>query len=106
LDHGYRAQLVHAAAVPQYVGLKHGNDDSDACDVANRRSGNRYLAWSYIEAANFAIRWSPQIRRWYDRKRAKRHRMIAIKAVAHKIARACYYLLRDGTRFEVQRAFA
>jgi transposase len=72
----------------------------------NRRSGNRYLAWSYIEAANYAIRWSPEIRRWYDRKRAKRHRMIAIKAVAHKIARACYYLLRDGTRFEVQRAFA
>ena len=71
----------------------------------NRRSGNRYLAWSYIEAANFAIRWSPQIRRWYDRKRSKRHRMIAIKAVAHKIARACYHLLRDGTRFEVQRAF-
>jgi transposase len=72
----------------------------------NRRSGNRYLAWSYIEAANYAIRWSPEIRRWYDRKRARRHRMIAIKAVAHKIARACYYLLRDGTRFEVQRAFA
>ena len=71
----------------------------------NRRSGNRYLAWSYIEAANFAIRWSHEIRRWYDRKRSKRHRMIAIKAVAHKIARACYHLLHDGTRFEVQRAF-
>ena len=71
----------------------------------NRKSGNKYLAWSYIEAANFAIRWSPEIRRWYDRKRSKRHRMIAIKAVAHKIARACYHLLRDGTRFEVKRAF-
>jgi transposase len=72
----------------------------------NRRSGNRYLAWSYIEAANFAIRWSPEIRRWYDRKRSRRHRMIAIKAVAHKIARACYHLQRDGSRFDVQRAFA
>lgn len=71
----------------------------------NHRSGNRYLSWSYIEAANFAIRWSPEIRRWYDRKRSKRHRMIAIKAVAHKIARACYHLLHDGTRFEVKRAF-
>ncbi len=71
----------------------------------NRRSGNRYLAWSYIEAANFAIRWSPEIRRWYDRKRGRRHRMIAIKAVAHKLARACYYLLRDGTDFDLKRAF-
>lgn len=71
----------------------------------NRKSGNRYLAWSYIEAANFAIRFSPEIRRWYDRKRSKRHRMIAIKAVAHKIARACYHLLHDGTHFDVKRAF-
>ena len=71
----------------------------------NRKSGNRYLAWSYIEAANFAIRFSPEIRRWYDRKRSKRHRMIAIKALAHKIARACYFILHDGTRFDVQRAF-
>jgi transposase len=71
----------------------------------NRKSGNKYLAWSYIEAANFAIRWSPEMRRWYDRKRSKRHRMIAIKAVAHKIARACYHLLHDGTHFDVKRAF-
>lgn len=31
--------------------------------------------------------------------------VIAIKAVAHKLARAGYYLLRDGGTFDVQRAF-
>lgn len=72
----------------------------------NAKCGNRYLCWAFIEAANFAVRFSPDIRRWYDRKAAKRKlRAIAIKAVAHKLARACYYLMRDGGNFDVKRAF-
>lgn len=71
----------------------------------NRKAGNRYLSWAYIEAANFAIRFSEPIRRWYDRKAGKRHRMIALKAVAHKIARACFHCMRDGVEFDVKRAF-
>ncbi|MHB8423713.1 MAG: IS110 family RNA-guided transposase [Gammaproteobacteria bacterium] len=74
--------------------------------AGNAKCGNRYLAWAYIEAANYALRYSPPIRRWYDRKRAKHHRMVALKAVAHKLARACYHLLRDQADFDVQRAFA
>jgi transposase len=31
---------------------------------------------------------------------------MAIKTVAHKLARACYYILRDQVAFEVNRAFA
>jgi transposase len=72
----------------------------------NAKCGNRYQCWAFIEAANFALRFSPEIRRWYDRKAAKRKlRAIAIKAVAHKLARACYYLMRDGGSFDVKRAF-
>jgi hypothetical protein len=32
--------------------------------------------------------------------------VVAIKAVAHKLARACYHILRDGSAFDVDRAFA
>jgi transposase len=32
---GYEVKLVHAAAVPQYAGLKHGDDDSDAFHLAH-----------------------------------------------------------------------
>lgn len=71
----------------------------------NRKCGNKYLCWAWIEAANFALRFSPPVKRWYDRKAAKRHKVIAIKAVAHKLARAGYYLMRDGGSFDVQRAF-
>jgi transposase len=72
----------------------------------NTKSGNKYLAWAYLEAANFAIRYNATIKRYYQRKRTKSNGIVAIKTVAHKLARACYYILRDGTDFEVSRAFA
>ncbi|MCP3882844.1 MAG: IS110 family transposase, partial [Sulfitobacter sp.] len=31
----------------------------------NTKNGNKYLAWAYIEAANFAVRYNPQIKRYY-----------------------------------------
>lgn len=71
----------------------------------NRKCGNRYLAWAYLEAAHFALRYSPQIKRWYERKCRKRHKVIAIKAVAHKLARACYWLMHEDGVFDVARAF-
>ena len=72
----------------------------------NTKSGNKYLAWAYLEAANFAVRYNPAIKRYYQRKRAKTNGVVAIKTVAHKLARACYYMLREGTDFDVDRAFA
>jgi transposase len=71
----------------------------------NRKCGNRYLAWAYVEAANFATRFSEPIRRWHQRKAAHAHPVIARKAVAHKLARSCYHVLRDDVAFDVQRAF-
>ena len=72
----------------------------------NTKNGNRYLAWAYIEAANFAVRFNPQIKRYYQRKRARTNGIVATKTVAHKLARACYYILRDQVSFDVNKAFA
>jgi transposase len=72
----------------------------------NTKNGNKYLAWAFVEAANFAVRYNPQIKRYYQRKCARTHRVVAIKTVAHKLARACYYILRDQVPFDVNRAFA
>ncbi|MGA7978823.1 MAG: IS110 family transposase [Chromatiaceae bacterium] len=72
----------------------------------NTKNGNKYLAWAYIEAANFAVRYNPQIKRYYQRKCARTQPIVAIKAVAHKLARACYYILRDQVPFDVNKAFA
>ena len=38
----------------------------------NRKNGNEYLAWAYVEAANFAIRrYHDPIKGFYQRKKAK-----------------------------------
>jgi transposase len=71
----------------------------------NRKNGNRYLAWAFMEAAHFATIWEPSIKRFYQRKLAKAHIMVAKKAVANKLARACYHILKEQTEFEVTRAF-
>jgi transposase len=71
----------------------------------NRRNGNKYLAWAFVEAANFAIRYCPQAKSFYERKKRKANRVLAIKALAHKLARACYYMLRDQQPFDVGRCF-
>lgn len=72
----------------------------------NRKNGNKYLAWAFVEAAIFAVRYSEPIRRFHQRKRAKTNVAVAVKAVAHKLARACYHILKDQTSFDVERAFA
>jgi transposase len=72
----------------------------------NRKSGNKYLAWAFVEAANFAVRYHDRAKAFYQRKRAKTNGVVASKAVAHKLARATYHVLRDGVAFDITRAFA
>jgi transposase len=72
----------------------------------NTKNGNKYLAWAFIEAANFARRYNDQARRFYERKKAKTNTAVATKALAHKLARACYHIMKDGKPFEVGRCFA
>ena len=71
----------------------------------NRRNGNKYLAWAFIEAANCARQHYPQARRFHDRKRAKTNAIVATKALAHKLARACYHMLKTGEPFDMERCF-
>lgn len=72
----------------------------------NVKCGNKYLCWAFIEAAHHAIRADETIKRFYQRKCAKSLQVVAIKTVAHKLARAAFHVMRRRTPFEVQRAFA
>jgi transposase len=72
----------------------------------NVKNGNKYLAWAFVEAANFAKRFCPEAKRFYERKRAKTNNIVATKALAHKLARACYHILKEGKPFDVTRCFA
>jgi len=72
----------------------------------NSKNGNKYLAWVWVEAAHFAIRFCPQAKRFYERKKARTNGIVALKAVAHKLARACYHILKEQQPFDVTRCFA
>jgi transposase len=71
----------------------------------NRKCGNRYLAWAFVEAANFAKRFDEPCRKWYDRKAARTSNVIATKALACKLAKAAWYLAAQETNYEPGRMF-
>jgi len=71
----------------------------------NTKNGNKYLSWAYVEAANFAIRHYPECQRFYQRKKAKRNGIVAIKALSNKLARASYYVMRDQVAYDMDQCF-
>ena len=71
----------------------------------NRKNGNKYLAWAYVEAAIFAIRSYPECQSFYDHKKAKRNGIVAIKALSNKLARASYYVMRDQVPYDANHLF-
>ena len=71
----------------------------------NTKNGNKYLAWAFVEAANFALRYSPEAKRFYDREKSKTNNVVAIKALAHKLARACFHMLKEKKPFDAERCF-
>src|SRR5215475_6495473 len=75
--------------------------------TGNVKNGHPYLAWASMEAAQFALRFQPTAQRFYQRKLAKSRNktILARKAVAHNLVRACYYLMRDLVPFEEMKAF-
>jgi len=71
----------------------------------NQKCGNKYLAWAFVEAANFARRYDENCRRWYDRKKAKTSAVIATKALACKLAKAAWFIMSQGSAYDASRMF-
>lgn len=93
----------HYASYCRAVSTTHTSNDKKKGE-GNGKCGNKYLAWAYVEAANFAVRYSPEMRAWFQRKIARSgKRVIAVKALACKLSKACYFIQRDKTEFNVKR---
>jgi transposase len=71
----------------------------------NAKCGNKYLAWAFVEAANFARRYDAQCQRWYDRKAAKTNKIIATKALACKLAKAAWHVMTAEVEYDPRRVF-
>ncbi len=98
------ATVGHFASYCRCVGSEHISNGKRK-GAGNTKNGNKYLSWAFIEAAHFAIRYEAMIRAYYQRKQARTHPLVALKAVAHKLARACYHMLREQVPFDLSRAF-
>jgi len=75
--------------------------------TGNGKNGHPYLAWASMEAAQFALRFQPEAQRFDQRQLAqsRNNTVVARKAVAHKLSRACYDIMRDLVPFEATKAF-
>lgn len=71
----------------------------------NAKAGNKYLSWAFSEAAHFAVRFEPLAQRFYERKKAKTNGIVAIRAVARKLARATWMMLKQQQPYEAKRMF-
>ncbi|HPT70518.1 MAG TPA: IS110 family transposase [Syntrophomonas sp.] len=71
----------------------------------NKKNGNKYLAWAFSEAAEFARRYDEKAKAYYNRKMQKTNFMVAHNALAHKLARAAYHIMRDQVPFMPDKLF-
>jgi len=71
----------------------------------NKKNGNKYLSWAYIEAANFSRRYCPMAKKFYQRKLAKSNKVLATKALANKLSKASYFIMRDQVPYDPEKLF-
>jgi transposase len=71
----------------------------------NRKCGNKYLAWAFVEAAHFACRYDDQCRRFYDRKKQQTNPIIATKSLACKLAKAAWHVMKEDVPYDAVRVF-
>ena len=71
--------------------------------TSGKKIGNAYLKWAFSEAAVLFLRNNPQGQKWLARLEKKHGQGKALTILAHKLARAVYYMLTRDTVFEMDR---
>ena len=71
----------------------------------NRKCGNTYLAWAFVEAAHFACRQDERCQRFYDRKKQQANPVIATKSLACKLAKAAWHVMVANVPYDAARVF-
>jgi transposase len=107
LETGPIVRFASAGDYASYCRAVNSRCDSDGKKKGenNRKNGNKYLGWAYVEAAHFAQRYSPRAQAWFASKTARAGRVVAVKALACKLAKAAYYVLRDDVDFDENKLF-
>ena len=84
-DIGRFASPGNFASYARTVASRHESNGKKKGE-GNTKCGNKHLAWAFVEAAHFAVRYDERIRRYYQKKAARTLPVVAVKAVDHKPA--------------------
>jgi len=74
--------------------------------TGGNKIGNAHLKWAFAEAACLFLRESEQAKRWLARREKKHGTARALGALAARLGRAVYHLLRKQEVFDGKRFFA
>jgi transposase len=70
--------------------------------TSGTKMGNADLKWAFSEAAVLFLRSNPEGQRYFARLEKKHGKGKALTVLAHKLARAVYYMLRRETVFDMR----
>jgi len=70
--------------------------------TSGTKIGNAHLKWAFAEAAVFFLRDNPAGQKWLTRLEKKHSKGKALTILAHKLARAIYYMLKRQTVFDLE----
>jgi transposase len=73
--------------------------------TSGTKIGNAYLKWAFSEAAVLFLRNNPAGQKLLARVAKKHGKGKALTVLAHKLARAVYYMLKRGTAFDLDQFF-
>jgi transposase len=90
------ARLVRC--VHESAGKKQGS--------GGNKIGNAHLKWAFSEATCLLLKESEQAKRWRTRREKKHGKARALGALAARLGRAVYHMLRKEEVFDAQRFFA
>jgi transposase len=74
--------------------------------TGGNKIGNAHLKWAFSEAVCLMLRQSERAKSWLARREKRHGKKKALAALAARLGRAVYHLLRKGEVFDEQRFFA
>jgi transposase len=74
--------------------------------TGGNKIGNAHLKWAFSEATCLFLRGNDRAKRWLARREKKHGKARALGALAARLGRAVYHLLRKREAFDEQRFFA
>ena len=74
--------------------------------TSGKKIGNVHLKWAFSEAAVLFLRRNPEAKKYRDKLARKHGKAKSLTILAHKIARAVYYILKRNEVFQKKTFFA